>query len=43
MLSINDIGKYKLRDWVNTDNIYWYCLSLNTNDINLLEKNLDKI
>ena len=34
---------YKLRDWINIDNIDWKGLSENPNAIDLLEKNLDKI
>ena len=34
---------YKLKDWINIENINWECLSMNPNAIHLLEKNLDKI
>ena len=34
---------YKLRDWINIDNLDWSYLSLNPNAIHLLEKNQDKI
>ena len=34
---------YKLRNWINIDNLDWLYLSLNPNAIDLLEKNQDKI
>ncbi len=42
MLSMN-IVNYKLRYWVNIDNIKFFMLSGNPNSIHLLEKNLDNI
>jgi len=43
MLSRNQIGIYKLRDWIDIDKIDWYRLSRNPNAIHLLEKHPDKI
>jgi len=34
---------YKLRDWIDTNNLHWYSLSENPNAIQFLEKNMDKI
>ena len=34
---------YKLRNWINKDNLHWSFLSINSNAIELLEKNQDKI
>jgi len=34
---------YKLREWIEIDNLDWEGLSRNPNAINILEKNLDKI
>ena len=34
---------YKLRNWININNIHWNMLSCNPNAIHLLEKNVDKI
>ena len=40
-IDMSDI--YKLRDWINIDNLNWNDLSFNPNAIPLLEKNMDKI
>ena len=42
-LICNYIPQFKLRSWINLDEIDWYMLSLNPNAIHLLEKNPDKI
>jgi hypothetical protein len=34
---------YKFYDWIDFDKIYWPYLSENSNAVNILEKNLDKI
>ena len=38
-----NIGKYKLLDWINAEKINWNHLSLNKNAIHILKKNIDKI
>ena len=43
MLSRNQIGIYKLKEWVNIDRLNWFWLSANQNAIHLLEENIDKI
>ncbi len=35
--------EYELLDWVDEKNLDWSSLSLNSNAINLIEKNLDKV
>lgn len=34
---------YKLHNWIPIYNLDWNCLSMNSNAINILEKNVDKI
>ncbi len=43
MLSRNEIGIYKLKDWIDINKINWVKLSCNSNAIHILEKNIDKI
>jgi len=44
LLGFNDMFEiYKLRDWINIDQINWHSLSYNPNAIHLLEQNMDKI
>jgi hypothetical protein len=43
MLPRNEIGIYKLKEWVNIERLDWFYLCLNPNAIHLLEENIDKI
>ena len=43
MLSHNQIGIYKLKEWVNIERLDWSYLSENPNATHILEKHPDKI
>jgi hypothetical protein len=43
MTTENQFIEYKLRDWINRDNLKWVLLAENPNAIPLLENNTERI